>query len=76
LDLCILRDLAAVDGVEHMILVAERVKFVLLAKSPVLSVGVAHSLAVIARVRRRERERVVGSGKLVSSGGVKCLDLS
>ena len=75
-DFGILRNLTAIDGVEHMILVVERGELVLLAKAPVFGVGVAHRLAVVARIGGRERELLVGSGKFVASGGMECFDLS
>ena len=73
-DLCVRRNLAAIDRMEHMVLVTKRSEFVLLAKSPVLGIGVAHGLAVVARVGRRERELLVGGGKILACSGVQCID--
>ena len=58
---------------EHMVLVTKRSKFVLLAKLPVLGVGVAHGGGGYEG-RTSERELLVGGGKLLACSGVQCID--
>jgi hypothetical protein len=73
-DLCIRRHLAAVNGVEDVVLVLEGRELDVLAEAPALGVRVAHRFAVVARVGRRKRKLLVRGREVFTGGRVESLD--